>query len=154
MTIANQNHNFIVENIIAALNSQPGKRPWECFTNNMRIRTSAAGSHIHSDGAIVCRTPRYEKEKRDILLNPAVIIELISNYCQSCNRVAKFGQYRTLDSLHDYLLISQDKYHAEHYFRNKDNSWRFSEARNLEDVICITSVDCTLALEEIYRKNK
>jgi Uma2 family endonuclease len=85
-------------------------------------------------------------------LNPAVIVEVLSESTKDYDRGEKFEHYRTLESLADYVLVAQDKYHVEHLVRRSDNRWLLTETNRVEDAISIESIDCTLPLVEIYDK--
>jgi len=152
MSGASRKHNLIVWNISAALHGQLRKRRYEVYAGGMRVRVSDTGLYTYPDLAIVCDAPRFDDDMFDILLNPQVIIEVLSKSTESYDRGAKFAHYRTIDSLSDYLLISQDKPMVEHYVRHGKKSWLLSEYANPDDVICISSVGCELAIADIYEK--
>jgi len=100
----------------------------------------------------LCGQPRFDDEQKDTLLNPTVIIEVLSPSTEAYDRGDKFGHYRKLASLAEYVLISQDKPHVEHYVRQPDNQWLLSEASSLQDSVQLPSINCTLVLAEIYEK--
>ncbi len=152
MSGASRKHNLIVGNISAALHGQLRKRGYEVYAGDMRVRVSDTGLYTYPDLAIVCDAPRFDDDMFDILLNPQVIIEVLSKSTESYDRGAKFAHYRTIESLSDYLLISQDKPMVEHYVRQTGKSWLLSEYVNSDDVICISSVGCELAIADIYEK--
>ena len=152
MAGASRKHNLIVGNVFACLHRQLRKRPCEAYSNDMRIKASSTGLYTYPDVVIVCGTPQFDDEEKDTLLNPILIIEILSKTTESYDRGAKFEQYRTLESLSDYILISQDKYHVEHFVRRLDNYWLFSETKTLHDTIDIVSIECKLGLEEVYEK--
>jgi len=152
MSGASRKHNLIVGNISAGLHGQLRKCRCEVYAGSMRVRVSDTGLYTYPDIAIVCDAPRFDDDMFDILLNPQVIIEVLSKSTESYDRGAKFAHYRTIDSLSDYLLISQDKPMVEHYVRHAGKSWLLSEYVNIEDVIRIRSVGCELAIADIYEK--
>jgi Uma2 family endonuclease len=88
----------------------------------------------------------------DTLLNPALIIEVLSETTKDYDRGAKFEQYRTVESFVEYLLVAQDRPHVEHYVRQTDRSWILHETNSIEDTIQLKSVSCSLPLMEIYAK--
>lgn len=88
----------------------------------------------------------------DSLLNPSVIVEVISDATEAYDRGKKFEQYRSLDSLTDYILIAQDTVRAEHYSRQPDNRWLYVAENRLEGSITLVSIGCALALAEVYEK--
>jgi Uma2 family endonuclease len=101
---------------------------------------------------VVCGEPRFEDAELDTLLNPTVLVEVLSASTEAYDRGAKFEQYRTLDPLMDYLLIAQDRCHVEHFFRQPENRWLLTEAGTLEETVHIASIECDLALAEVYEK--
>ncbi|MEO8397568.1 MAG: Uma2 family endonuclease, partial [Chloroflexota bacterium] len=93
-----------------------------------------------------------EKDQQDTLLNPTVIIEVLSPSTEIYDRGKKFQYYRELDSLQEYVLISQDQARIECYLRQPDGKWLFSEARGLEASLDLPSIECTLALATVYKR--
>jgi Uma2 family endonuclease len=86
------------------------------------------------------------------LLNPTVLVEVLSPSTEGYDRGRKFEHYRKLESLKEYMLIAQDKYHIEHYVRQPDNQWLLSETDSLQDTIHLPSINCDLALADVYDK--
>jgi len=101
---------------------------------------------------VVCGQPQFADEQRDTLLNPTLIVEVLSESTKDYDRGEKFEHYRTLASFSEYVLIAQDRYHVEHFVRQPDNRWLLSETNRLEDTIHLSSLDCNLALTEVYDK--
>jgi Uma2 family endonuclease len=118
----------------------------------MRVKVNATGLYTYPDVVVVCGKPQLEDDERDILLNPIVIVEVLSPSTEGYDRGTKFEHYRTIDSLSDYLLVAQDKIHVEHYVRQSDRSWLFSEFKSFKDKFQIQSINCELSLDEIYEK--
>lgn len=151
---ASREHNLIVASILARLYMQLLKQPCEVYPSDMRVKVSASGLYTYPDLTVVCGEPTFEDAQVDTLLNPTVIIEVLSASTEDYDRGKKFARYRQLPSLQDYLLVAQDQMHVEHYARQSDGSWRFLEAEQAEATIMLTSIDCTLQLEAIYEKLK
>ncbi|MDI6793198.1 MAG: Uma2 family endonuclease [bacterium] len=152
MSGASRRHNLMVVNVLAGLHRQLRKRPCEVYASDMRVKVSATGLYTYPDVIVVCEPPQLEDKWKDTLLNPTVVIEVLSKSTESYDRGAKFEHYRAIKSLSDYILIAQDKYHVECYVRQPDNSWLFSEAKELHETIHIASVECEFALEDVYEK--
>jgi len=149
---ASRKHNIIITNLITIINPQLRKRNCEIYSNDMRVKVNATGLYTYPDVVVVCDKPKFEDDEDDILLNPIVIIEVLSPSTQNYDRGTKFEHYRTISSLSDYILIAQDKIHVEHYVRQSDRSWLFSEFKSAQDKFQIDSVGCEVAVEEIYEK--
>jgi Uma2 family endonuclease len=149
---ASRKHNLIVANLMLNLGAQLIDRPCEVYPSEMRVRARGSRSYSYPDVSVVCGTPRFEDDYIDTLLNPTVIIEVLSASTQSYDRGRKFANYRFLNSLKDYILVDQEEFHVEQYTRQADGSWRFVEASSLAERLVIESIGCQLTLQEIYRK--
>jgi len=152
MSGASERHNLIVSNIVAALHTQFRKRPCKVYASDMRVKVSATGLYTYPDVVALCEEAQFDDDQKDTLLNPTVIIEVLSPSTEAYDRGEKFAHYRKLTSLAEYVLISQDKPHVEHYVRQPDNQWLLSEASRLQDTVRLPSISSTLVLAEIYEK--
>ena len=152
MSGASRKHNLICGNMFAAIHRQIRNRNCEAYTNDMRVKVSPTGLYTYPDVLVVCGEPVFDDAHRDTLLNPTLIIEVLSGSTEAYDRGKKFENYRTIHSISDYLLIAQNKCVAEHYVRQADGSWLFSEYKNLEDTVHVASIECDITLEEIYEK--
>lgn len=152
MAGASERHNLIVGNTLAGLHGQLRQRPCKVYANDMRVNVSAAGLYTYPDVIIVCGEAQFMDDVHDTLLNPTVIVEVLSESTEGYDRGRKFEHYRKLESLREYVLIAQEPYHVEHYVRQPDNQWLLSETNNLHDSIHLPSVNCHLTLAEIYDK--
>ena len=144
-------HNLICLNIGGELRTQLKERACEVYTNDMRVKVTAAGLYIYPDVLVVCEEPRFEDDSFDTLLNPTGLFEVLSPSTEAYDRGAKFGYYRQLDSMQEFTLVSQDLMRVEHYIRHKEQ-WILTEFGSLNDVVRLTSIDCELPLREIYAK--
>jgi Uma2 family endonuclease len=152
MTGASRRHNLVSANVLASLHGQLRKRPCEIYPSDMRVKVSPTGLYTYPDVVIVCGEPTFDDKQKDTLLNPTVLVEVLSKSTASYDRGEKFEHYRKLDSLAEYLVIAQNKYHAEHYVRQIDNRWLLSETDDVQKTIHLSSIECDLALADIYDK--
>ncbi len=152
MTGASRRHNLVAANVLAALHTQLRKRPCEIYPSDMRVKVSATGLYTYPDVVIVCGEPSFDDKRKDTLVNPTALVEVLSKSTASYDRGEKFEHYRKLTSLTDYLVIAQNKYHVEHYTRQPDNQWLLAETDDIGQTIQIPSIECTLALVDIYDK--
>jgi Uma2 family endonuclease len=114
-------------------------------------RSTTEGLYSYPDIVVICGGPQYHDQYRDVILNPAVIIEVLSESTEVFDRGEKFHRYQTWNpTLTDYLLVSQSSPLVEHYVRQPDGSWSYSIYQGLEQSLVIKSIDCTLRLTEIY----
>jgi Uma2 family endonuclease len=145
-------HSLITANVSGALWVQLKGKPCQVFSSDMKVRTDLAGLFAYPDVTVVCGEPVFHDERRDVLVNPKVIIEVLSPSTEGYDRGEKFAAYRGIASLLDYLLIAQDAARVEHYTREGEDRWVLTEAAGLEARVEIASIDCVLALEEVYEK--
>jgi Uma2 family endonuclease len=151
-------HSRINVNLLTILNLQLRGKPCEAFSPNMKIRSGPffkeqktnKGMFSYADFSIVCGEPQFHDTFRDVLINPTVIIEILSESTQGFDRDEKFRRYRThISSLQDYLLVSQTLPMIQVYSR-QPGGWLMTEALGLESSIRVPSIDCHLPLSEVY----
>lgn len=149
MAGASRNHNLIAGNSFAALHRQLRGRGCEVYTSDMRLLVSAVDLLTYPDVAVAC-DPQFADEEVDTLLNPTLIIEVLSSSTENDDRGAKFGYYRTIPSFAEYLLLAQDRIYAEHFVKQPAGGWLLTEASRMEDVLELPSIGCTLAMSDAY----
>jgi Uma2 family endonuclease len=120
------------------------------FTSDARVRTSKTGSYLYPDVSVVCGGSKTHENSNDILINPQVVIDVLSPSTAGYDRGKKFERYREIESLRDYVLVHANSPHVEHFARQQDASWIFREYRGPEAVVPIASLDCTVSLAEAY----
>jgi Uma2 family endonuclease len=152
MAGASRWHNLIVANVIGELRSQLKGRPCTTYPSDMRVKISPTGLYAYPDVTVVCGEAQFEDTQQDTLLNPTLIVEVLSETTEAYDRGSKFAHYRKLTSLQEYVLITQTKPHVEHYVRQPDNRWLLAEADSVHDTVHLPSIDCHLALSEVYDK--
>ena len=152
MAGASKKHNLIVGNAFAELHAQLKKRPCQIYANDMRVKVSATGLYTYPDIVAVCEKEQFDDKEKDTLLNPTLIIEVLSDSTEAYDRGEKFKQYRQLASLKEYVLIAQNKYLIEHYVRQPNEQWLFSETDDLQNTMQFSAINCHLTLHEVYNK--
>lgn len=148
---ASRAHNLIVFNFAAALGAQLRGRPCEGYVNDMRVKVSQTGLYTYPDVVALCGEPRVEDPQVDTLLNPSVIIEVLSDSTEGYDRGEKFAHYRRLDSLQEYVLVAQDKVRVELYVREGEH-WVLSEISDTEGVLKLPSIGCAIPVRDIYER--
>jgi Uma2 family endonuclease len=118
--------------------------------SDMRVKVSTLGKYTYPDLTIVCGKEQFEDGVQDTLLNPTVIVEVLSDSTEKYDRGKKFEHYRQIESLREYLLISQNEPRVEKYLRKEDGTWIFSEALGPDGVMELASVACELHLADVY----
>lgn len=147
---ASERHSLIVVNLVAAIHVQLKGTNCKVYSNDLRLKVTATGLYAYPDVVALCAEAHFDDEHRDTLLNPDLIIEVISKSTEGYDRGEKFAHYRRIESLSEYLLISQDKYCIEQYVRQPDNQWLMSEVSKLEESIELPSIKCRLLLGDVY----
>jgi len=147
-----EHHNLIVGNIFAALHRQFTDRPCNIYQNNVRLKVSEADADIYPDVIVVCGEEKFDES--DSLLNPVLIVEVLSETTELYDRVEKFDHYRPIESFMEYLLVAQEPYRIERYVRQTAAQWLYSDAHEAEDVLTLETIDCRLALKDVYAKVK
>lgn len=151
MTGSNRKHNLITGNIAVELSLQLKNRPCEAYVNDMRVKAAKARSYHYPDIAVICGAAEFEDAQVDTLLNPTVLIEVLSASTEAYDRGGKFAHYRKIASLREYLLVTQDQPGIERYLRQGE-VWILSESQGLDAVVPLESIDCQLSLREVYDK--
>src|SRR5438093_9705910 len=152
MSGASERHNLVVTNLVRELSLQLKGRPCKTYSSDMRVKVAPTGLYTYPDVMVVCDKTLFDDEQEDTLLNPSVIIEVLSKSTEGYDRGEKFAHYRKLESLTDYLLVSQTKHRVERYVRQPDSQWLLSETEGLENTLPIGSINCVLSLAEVYDK--
>jgi len=151
MAGASRRHNLIVLNFGAELRTQLRDRPCEVYVADMRVRVGPAGPYTYPDIAVVCDEPRFQDDEFDTLLNPTVIVEVLSPSTEAHDRGDKFAHARRLASLQEYVLVSQDLSRVERYTRQGED-WLLTELSHLDDSLGLASIGCEVPLREIYAR--
>lgn len=151
MSGASYQHTLLTMNISGELYIQLKNTTCEVHINDMRVRTSPEISYFYPDVLVVCGEPRFEDNVFDTLLNPIVLVEVLSPSTERYDRGEKFTHYQHLTSLQEYLLVSQNEVRVDLY-RRRDTHWQLTEFRSLDNVLPLVSIDCDLAVADIYRR--
>ena len=152
MAGASKRHTLIAANVIASLHSRLKGHPCSVHTGDLRVKVSPTGLYTYPDAVVMCDNPQYDDRVQDTVSNPTVIVEILSKSTESYDRGVKFEHYRTLESLTDYLLVSQDNASIEQRMRQPDGRWLLSIYQGLDSVVPIASIDCELPLAEVYER--
>jgi Uma2 family endonuclease len=154
MVGASERHNLIVVNLTTLLNMQLGNRPCKVYSSDLRVDVRERGLYAYPDVIVMCGEARFRDDEMDNLLNPTLIIEVVSKSTEGYDRGEKFAKYRRIESLAEYLLFAQNKSRVEHYVRQANDEWLLSETDELDDTIYLPSIACQLKLGEVYNKVK
>lgn len=152
MTGASFNHGRIVVNVATELVLQLRERDCDVLVTDMKVRLQESRKFFYPDVVVLCGELQFHDERKDIITNPALIIEVLSPSTAAFDRGEKFEAYQTIESLKEYLLVSQDKPRVEQYVRNDDGKWTYIAAEGLESSLALPSIECTLNLSAVYKR--
>lgn len=145
-------HSLIASNIGGELYGQLKERKCEIHYGDLRIKARAT-HYVYSDVVITCGEMQIESYKQmETLLNPQIIFEVLSKSTEARDRGEKAKDYRSLKSLTDYLLISQEEMFVEHYIRQNEGGWKLIEYKEADEEISLSSIECKIALRDVYRQ--
>ena len=150
MTGASLNHGRIVINIATELVIQLRGRDCDVLATDTKVRVQGSRKFFYPDVFVFCGGPQFHDDRRDIITNPVLVVEVLSPSTEAFDRGAKFEAYRAVESLKEYVLVSQDRPLAEQYVRNGDGSWRYRAAAGAESSLALPSIECTLNLGAVY----
>ena len=152
MAGTSKEHSRITVNLTTQFGNALKGRFCEPFSSDLRVKVSANGLYTYPDLTIVCGPVDVEDEQADVLLNPTLIIEVLSPGTERYDRGKKFDLYRELDSLKEYVLVSQDQYRVEQFLRGNGSEWGYRVAFKEDDIVEFPSVGCSIPLKDIYAR--
>jgi len=151
MAGASREHNAITRNLTAELHIRLKDGSCQVFVADQRVKVDRSGLYTYPDLLIVCGPPEYAAENRNTLLNPKVVLEVLSESTEKYDRTTKFRHYKQLPSVMEYVLVAQDEPLVERFTRLSDGSWAQSEFFGLDATMTLTTVAVSVPLSEIYR---
>jgi Uma2 family endonuclease len=152
MAGASRRHNRIVTNLVFALEGQLRARPCNVYSNDMRVKVQGTGLFTYPDVVVTCGEEQFADGENDVLLNPLVLIEVLSDSTEAYDRGKKFENYQSIVSLKEYLLVSQSSERVEQFVRQSGKNWIYSENHEPGEITRIQSIGCELRLEDVYSK--
>jgi len=152
-TGSSRRHNLIGSNTTIAIGSRVRGHKCEVYVNDMRVKLSPH-NYCYPDVVVVNGEPKFEGKELDILLNPTVIVEIMSRATLNHDKTEKLDRYLAMESVREILLVKEEEMRVEHYFKQTQNQWTYKIYSNREDIISIESVNCKISLSEIYSQIK
>ncbi len=150
MAGASYEHNTIAANVLTALNVRLRGKGCRAVGSDQRVHVPATGLFTYPDVTVVCGKPDFHPKDPDTLLNPRVIVEVLSGSTEAYDRGAKFAHYRSLPSLVEYILIAQNGPLVEHFQRIESGQWLFTVYRGEGATAALPALGCELPLAEVY----
>lgn len=150
---SSRRHNLIGSNTTIAIGSRVRGHKCEVYVNDMRVKL-APHNYCYPDVVVVNGEPTFEGKELDILLNPTVIVEIMSRATLNHDKTEKLDRYLAMASVREIMLVKEEEMRVEHYFKQTQNQWTYKIYSNREDIISIESVNCKISLSEIYSQIK
>jgi Uma2 family endonuclease len=152
MTGATPNHNRIARNLCTAMTIGLQGRSLEVFVADQRLWISEARLHTYPDIMVIAGELVLQSERKDTVINPILIIEVLSKSTQTYDRGDKFAAYRTVPGFQEYVLVDQYSQHIEHYVKISAKKWDFQEYDEADTAVPLRSIDLEVAINYIYDK--
>lgn len=150
MSGASRFHNRININLILKIGGYLKGKKCRPYGSDLRVHVNQNSLYTYPDLTIVCDKEEYLDDTFDTLLNPKVIIEILSPSTKEYDRGSKFKLYREIPSLKEYILVDSESVFIERFYKNEENIWSLAEYKTIEDFLLISSIELKLALKEIY----
>lgn len=152
MSGASPRHVLITLNLAAELRNALRETPCAAYSADLRVATDRHRHYTYPDVVVACEPLQYVDEHRDTITNPILIAEVLSESTEKYDRGAKFERYRGIPTLAEYLLVAQDRVHVELYTRQPNAAWVLREWNDAGATIDLASLECSVAIAEIYAK--
>jgi Uma2 family endonuclease len=143
-------HIVIVRNLIVELNGRLRGKPCNVFSNELKVKVELTGDYFYPDLVGVCGAPVFDGANQVTLLNPTLLIEVLSPSTEAYDRGEKFQHYQQIPTLREYALVSQDAARVELYTRGGDSAWTYTMIAGPEAIATFTSIDAAVPLADIY----
>jgi len=151
MAGASFEHNQIVANLVGAFGNVLLSSKCQILPSDMRVAIEPRYNYTYPDAVVVCKEPRFVDDQFDTLLNPKVVIEVLSDSTEKYDLGRKFSAYRNMPSVESIVFVRQDFPHVDVYTRHNDESWLLTRTSKLQDSVAVEAIDATVAIKEIYR---
>ncbi len=145
-------HNRIVRNLIRILDTAFRQKPYEVFTSDLRLWIPQYRKGTYPDVMVIADEPIFNDNRRDEVLNPCLIVEVLSQSTEGYDRGDKFFYYRSIPQFREYLLVSQSAYFIEHYRKTGEGQWLLQEYRGNEKEIALESVGVSFFIRDIFER--
>ncbi|WP_017712995.1 Uma2 family endonuclease [Prochlorothrix hollandica] len=152
MAGASANHNLLTGKFHARLLLALEDLNYTVFMSDMRLAIPDQATYTYPDVMVIKGEPQFQTPRQTEVLNPCLIIEILSDSTANYDKTAKFQLYRTLPSLEEYILVSQQDYRLEHYTKLDDRRWLLQDITGLEASLQLSSVNLSLSLQDLYKR--
>ncbi len=145
-------HNEICANAIFAIKTalKKSKKKYRLYTSDMKIQIEKQNRFVYPDAVVVCEVPEFYNGRKDIIVNPVLIVEVLSPGTEEYDRNGKFESYRYLPSFIEYVNISQNRIDISTFFKEEKDLWRTTDYESIDDTIPLKSIGCEISMKDIY----
>ncbi|MBF2005038.1 MAG: Uma2 family endonuclease [Chlorogloeopsis fritschii C42_A2020_084] len=150
MTGGTPDHNDIASNLVAILKVALRGKPYRVFILDQRLWIPGANLYTYPDVMVLPKPLELQTGRKDTLVNPCFIAEVLSKSTQNCDRGEKFVAYRTIPTFQEYLLIDQYRIHVEHHIKTAPHQWLFSEYDDPNITLCLSTFEVQIQIAELY----
>lgn len=145
------NHEVICGNMYSALRQSGDTRPCLAFASNMKLLIEAHTLYTYPDAMLICGKPKFEKGRKDTVLNPLVLVEVLSRSTQGYDRGQKFEFYRAISTFREYVLIDQARVYVEYHHKLEMGQWVLSECKSADDILTLQSINLEVPVRMLYK---
>jgi Uma2 family endonuclease len=143
-------HNLVCGNLIGALRDRLRGRRCAVMPSDQHVYVEGTQLGTYPDVTVLCAAGEFHPDFPQSLVNPSILVEVLSPSTEAYDRGAKFDHYTRIASLREYLLVATDRFAVDHFLREADGTWRLTTVRGLESVLRLPSVDVGIPLAEVY----
>ena len=148
------NHNEITGNFVFMLKAALKGQPYSVFVADQRIAIPDRNLYAYPDVVVVPRPLKLKSGRKDTVMNPILIVEVLSDSTKAYDRDEKFAAYRTIPTFQEYVLIEQTHFHVEHFVKQATNQWLFSEYDGQDAIVLLSSISVEIFLADLYENVK
>ena len=145
-------HSLIKVNVVGEIRERLKHSPCTAYDSDLRILVARTGLYTYPDASVICGSLEFEDQHHDTVLNPTLLVEVLSESTEAYDRGKKFSHYRQIPTLREFLLVSQEEPKIERFLRNDDGTWTLTEAAGLDSTLPLPALGIEIALREIYDK--
>ena len=145
-------HSLVKTNVIRELSTALKGQRCTTYDSDLRVLVEATGLHTYPDASVFCDELQYEAGRNDVVVNPTLLVEVLSPTSEAYDRGKKFGHYRQIPSLREYVLVWQDEPRIESFHKNDQGAWELTEAAGIDAKLPLASLGVSLSLGEVFDK--
>jgi len=152
MAGGSERHNLIVANLIISIGAQLKGRPCRVYPSDLKVRVPNSTKYFYPDVSAICGETQFADEHQDVILNPTLIVEVLSESTALFDKGKKFLSYQQIDSLQEYLLVWQSEMLVEKFAKQSHDNWLYTKIAGENGLVVLSSINCETALPDIYDK--